>query len=265
MLQENKIKSLNLVYSFNSVVFNDHKTGKHITAEGKVKIKFRVNAVVYNRDGSISLYPNGEEGVNLQSITFLKIETYPKIKITADIEEDILVKLNFFDNDIPEWCIKKWYEKYYTHYECIDRDDEDDFCAKMQLSDFVTIKELKIKHPSTNEILTASFRSHVIYIANCVRLSEYDQLIKVDIGEETVIFGYHRITDINILSSNGKKVRVTMCLMDALYFNVTLLNRLANYCVEKWKRKRPFETITEVEEELYRKRLRIIQNYKKEN
>ena len=257
MLQENKIKSLNLVYSFNSIVFYDQKTEKYITAKGKAKIKFRVNAIANNRDGSISLYPKGEEETNLQLITFLKIETYPKVKITREIEEDILVKLNFFEDDLPEWCIKKWYEKYHTHYESIERHEEDEFCAKMQLSDFVTIKELKIKHPSTNEILTASFRSHVIYIANCVKLSEYDQLTSVATGEETVIFGYHRITDINILSSNGKKVRVTMSLMNALYFNVNVMNILVNYCLEKWKRRRPLEMITEVEEELYRKRLRI--------
>ena len=95
MLQENKIKSLNLVYSFNSIVFYDHKTEKYITAKGKAKIKFRVNAIANNRDGSISLYPKGEEETNLQLITFLKIETYPKVKITREIEEDILVKLNF--------------------------------------------------------------------------------------------------------------------------------------------------------------------------
>ena len=81
-----------------------------------------------------------------------------------------------------------------------------------------------------------------------------------DTGEETVIFGYHRITDINILSSNGKKVRVTMSLMNALYFNVNVMNILVNYCLEKWKRRRPLEMITEVEEELYRKRLRIKEN-----
>ena len=38
--------------------------------------------------------------------------------------------MNFFEDDLPEWCIKKWYEKYHTHYESIERHEEDEFCAR---------------------------------------------------------------------------------------------------------------------------------------